>query len=204
MIECLPVTTPIRATQPTFEQEPLTLEEARRQVAVGVENTYHDPDLKDLIVAARQRVEGDTGLVCYTGSFAWKQTAFPCESWLAIPGIRPVTAVTSITYVDTAGVTQTWNSSYYSLETGTVTPCIRLVYGQSWPTVRGDMNGITITAAAGHASVAVIPSQIKVAVKLALSLLWAQKMGEVAEAEKLQGAYDRWIVGPGLMRSSYP
>lgn len=204
MSECLPITRPIRTAQPEFTQEPLTLEEARRQVAVGVENTYHDPDLKDLIVAARQRVEGDTGLVCYTGSFAWKQTYFPYRTSLEIPDIRPVTAITSITYVDTAGATQTWSSSYYSLETGNVKPCIQLAYNQYWPTVRGTVNGITITAVAGYSSVALIPSQIKVAAKLALSVLWCQKMGEIADVEGYQAAYDRWIAGPELMRSSYP
>src|SRR5574338_93159 len=95
----LPTTVPIRSSEPTLAQEPVTLDEARYQCGISGDSDYHDQFLNRLITAAREQVENDTGLVCYTGTFTWKLTAFPCNSWLQIPGVRPVTAITSITYI---------------------------------------------------------------------------------------------------------
>src|SRR4051794_40639324 len=95
-----PATRPIRTTEPTFVQEPVTIIEARKQVGVG-DVDYHDEDLKLLISTARDQVEHDTGVVCYAGAFTWKFTYFPCEDFIPIYGVRPITAIGSITYVDT-------------------------------------------------------------------------------------------------------
>lgn len=196
----LPLTTWVRTTEPTFQQEPLTIEEIRRQLGVGGENTYHDPDLKGLIVAARRKVEADTGFVFYTGAHTWKQTYFPASEWLTLPKLRPITSISSITYVDSAGATQTWSSTNYTLDTGSVRPALHLTYGSFWPTVRGDINGITVTAVAGFASIPAVPEELKTAVVLAARVLWKLKMD--AEWKSDQEGYERWITGS--LRESYP
>ena len=190
---CYPATRPIRVTEPTFIQEPLTYEEARRQVGLGDGVAYHDADLKDLIISAREQVEHDTGIICYTGSFTWSLTEFPCGDSLPIYGIRPVTALTSITYVATDGTTTTWSAvnTAYSLKNKSLVPCVFLNYGYSWPTVRGDQDGITITMTAGYASVAVIPPKVKAAVRLKLHELWQLKMGE--DAGRTVEGYERLV-----------
>jgi uncharacterized phiE125 gp8 family phage protein len=189
---CHPATRPIRVTEPTFEQEPITLEQARRQCNLGV-NDYHDPDLKDWVVSARRTVEHDSGVIGYTGSFTWNLTEFPCEDRIEILGVRPVTAVSSIAYTDTAGTPQTFSSSYYSLKNKSLVPSIVLGYGYVWPAVRGVQEEITITLTAGHASVALMPEDFRDAVKLRVRLRWLVGQGEVAEAEKCEQAYDNLI-----------
>ena len=199
---CYPITRPIRTTEPTAEQEPISLDEARSQCGL-VGNNAHDADLQGFITSAREQVENDTGLVCYTGSFTWKLTDWPYESWFEIRALRPVTAITSITYLDGSGATQTWAASSYQLETSTVVPLVRLTYAQSWPgDFRGDVNGITVTLVAGYASVEAVPQRVKQAVRLAVHVLWLLKMEDAAEAQKQQVAYDRqiWL----LQRGSYP
>jgi uncharacterized phiE125 gp8 family phage protein len=186
-----PATRPIRVTEPTFVQEPVNIVEARKQVGLGEDVDYHDEDLKLLVSSARDQVEHDTGVICFTGSFTWKPTDFPCVDYLPIYGARPVTAIGSITYVDTSGATQTWSSSYYSLNTGSLVPLIQLGYAQVWPVVRGDIEGITITLTAGYASVAVIPAKIKAAVKLKLHELWKLRMGE--DTDDIVKGYERQV-----------
>lgn len=202
MLDYYPITKPIRTTEPTFEQEPISLDEARAQCGL-TGNKFHDEDLRRFISSAREQFENDTGIICYTGSFTWKLTEWPYCSYLEIRSIRPVTAITSITYVDGSGVTQTWGSSNYVAPVlHEAVPAIKLAYSASWPgDFRGDINGITITLVAGYATVSAIPKRVKDSVLLAMHTLWLHKMEDSAEAERQQTAYNRMIF-PG--RNTYP
>lgn len=188
MLTCLPPTTPIRTTEPTLLQEPVTLAEARRQCNLAESNDYHDPDLIGWIPAARREVEKQTGIVFYTGEHKWYLTEFPDRDWVEFQ-IKPVTAIGSITYVDTAGTTQVWSNSNYSLDDKSYVHSVQLAYSTVWPTVRGDTNGITITFTAGYASVLAMPPELKAAVKMKIREMWLLKQGEDHEDEVR--AYDR-------------
>ena len=199
-----PITKPIRTTAPTPAQEPVTLAEAKRQqvgIAEGID--HFDDEIQRNISTARALVENDTGLVCYTGTYTWKFTEWPCESWFEIPAIRPVTSITSITYVDGSGVTQTWSASKYVLETSTVVPVVRLAYAESWPgDIRGDINGITVTMIAGYASVLTVPDGIKKAVLLLVNH-WFENKGIVGNVGPDIGmTYDALV--SSFRRPSYP
>ena len=70
---------------------------------------------------------------------------------------RPVQSVTSVTYLDLNGNSQTWSSSLYSLDLYRPTPAIALAYNELWPNAL-DWNGsITITYVVGHANAAAVP-----------------------------------------------
>lgn len=192
----LPVTKPVRSAVPTFE--PVTIREARTQCELG-NNDSHDTHLLRLIAEAREAVEEDTGIVACTGTYTWKLSEFPEGEVLTFP-LRPVTSITSITYVDTGGTPQTWASTNYALHTSGVNPFLGLVYDQDWPTYRGDINGITITFVAGYANEASVPQLFKQAVLLHIRKQWQDLLGEMAD--DWQAGYERMI--RRLMRSSYP
>lgn len=194
MLACLPVTRPVRATEPTFAQEPLTLVDAKRQCGIAQEVSQHDEQLSMFITAARQEVERDASLVCYTGTFTWKMTEFPCRDWFELPDIRPVTSITSIVYVASDGTSTTWGGSNYSLETSALNPYVRLAYGQVWPTVRGDIGGITVTFVAGYASVSLIPAKVKYAVQQMVHIKHLESIGgDIREIEQRAASYRRQI-----------
>ena len=164
---CYPITRPVRTAEPTYPtQEPVTAAEARYQCGISADAGYYDPLLQRLIITAREMVERDSGLVCYTGTFTSKRTDWGYGDYFELPDVRPITAVTSITYVDTSGTTTAWSSSSYVVSTAALMPYVRLAYGEVWPTLRGDAEGITITFTAGYASVAAIPQRVKQAVLL--------------------------------------
>lgn len=188
---CYPATAAIRTTEPTLQQEPVTPEQVKAQLGLQG-NGAHDQWITETIPAARWEVEHDADLVCYTGAHTWKFTEFPCRDWFELPS-RPVTAVSSITYVATDGTTTTWSSSEYVLDTASLIPVVRYAYGYSWPALRGDMNGVTVAYTAGYASVLAIPARIKQAVLLAIHIKWLQKMENTAEAERQQVGYERQI-----------
>lgn len=192
MQTCYPATAAVRTTEPTLLQEPITIQEARRQCGLG-DNDYHDPELTYLIPAARQQVEHDAELTCYTGSHTWKFTDWPeNKDWFSLP-TRPVTAVASITYVATDGDTDTWSGDEWDLDTDSVIPVIKLLHGEVWPSLRGDMNGITVTFTAGYSTVIAVPQKVKWAVLLALHVAWLLKMNQQVEAERQQIGYERQI-----------
>lgn len=163
---CYPATRPVRSAVPTFE--PVELSQARLQCSLPDAVGYHDPLLTDLVKTAREQVEKDSGLALCTGTYTFKRTTWTdsfYRDWFELSDLRPITAVTAITYVDANGDTQTWATSNYVAPTEhDVAPVVTLAYDAEWPTLRGDRNGITITATAGYASQATIPMRAKQAV----------------------------------------
>lgn len=100
------------------------------------------------IVAARKKVERDTGLQLITATWVWKIADFPASDILFVPR-NPLQSVTSITYVDTAGDTQTLATSVYDLGLTSKRGRIALAHGEVWPTVQREIDAVTITFKAG-------------------------------------------------------
>lgn len=163
MQTCYPATKWIRSAVPTFE--PITLEQAKHQCGLDG-GDYHDLFLGELIQTARETVERDASLALCTGTYTRKFTEWGWRDWLELADLQPITAITSIAYVDTTGTVTTWGASNYSLDVYGKAPSILLAYDSVWPTLRGDINGITVTATAGYASQALIPARARQAVKL--------------------------------------
>lgn len=209
-----PVARPIRAVAPTLDQEPISTAEARKQLEISDDISFHDDQLNRLIVLSREQVEQDTRVVCYTGSFTWKISQWPAyrqfqthqrwslqgyADWIELPDIWPITAVSSITYIATDGTTTTWDSSAYQFESSSVHQLVRLTFGQYWPIVRGDINGITFTLSAGYGSVALVPQRIKWACLMQLKIQWM--LAHDQDASKQIEGYERLVTG--LTRGTY-
>lgn len=135
-----------------------------------VDHTTDDALIDTLCAAAREYVETGTGRKCITQTWDLKLNAFPCNDgsiWLAFP---PVTSITSITYVDTNGVTQTLSSGLYTtdLPPGTTAPYARIVpaYQQSWPQTREVPNAVVVRYVCGFANAAAVPYSMMAAMKL--------------------------------------
>lgn len=74
----------------------------------------------------------------------------------------PVQSVTSITYIDAAGVLQTLLPALYTLvQDDFGFARILPAYGTTWPAVRGDADGVKVRYVAGYASAAAVPQSIK-------------------------------------------
>ena len=83
---------------------------------------------------------------------------------------RPLQSVTSITYVDSAGDSQTVSSSLYAVDTDADPGRIVLGYQESWPTSRGHTNDVAYTYVCGYGDTgADVPSTLKAAIKLLVS-----------------------------------
>ncbi|OGG44107.1 MAG: hypothetical protein A3F84_27745 [Candidatus Handelsmanbacteria bacterium RIFCSPLOWO2_12_FULL_64_10] len=156
--------------------EPIDLAVAKLHCRDDV--TENETTLTALIAAARRHVERWTSRQLITATWAMTLDEFPSgddgtdNGEIRVP-ISPLIAVTSITYVDSDGDTQTLATADYQVDARTEPGRIRPVYGEVWPATRPDtMAAVTVTFTAGYGTAASdVPDDIKAAIKLLISHL---------------------------------
>ncbi|RZJ01819.1 MAG: phage gp6-like head-tail connector protein [Brevundimonas sp.] len=143
-----------------------------------VDHADDDVLIQAFIDAACGHIDGPAG---WLGRSIWAQTLELRQDGLCgrvrLP-YGPVTAITTVKTVDTNGVEQTMSSSDYLLTNG---GDLVLAHGASWPSVRGDTEGVRIRYAAGFAA---LPGAILSAVLLMVGDLYSNRetVGEVTGA----------------------
>lgn len=140
--------------------EPLTLTEAK--LRGGVDWAAGDPRealLNGFILAARAKVEQDTGIALLTQTWDVELEAWPRgRTPIALPW-RPVQSVTSVTSIDTAGGANLLAADQYVLDPGSVSPRparLALADAGDWPTDLREFQPIAIRVVVGFASVTLL------------------------------------------------
>lgn len=127
--------------------EPVSLEQAKRHLRI--DDTASDSLLRSYLRAARLLGEDYTGRAFLWQTIEAKMSGFPVAFQLPRP---PLIAVRSISYVDTAGTTQTVDSSVYDVDTTSEPGKVLLAYDEDWPSdLRAHHHDVTVTYIAGHA-----------------------------------------------------
>lgn len=154
-----------RSVSPSVE--PVSLAELKAHLKI--DHTADDASLMSLISMGRQAVERDTGQSLITQTWVLRRDDWPCK-YIELHH-APVQSVTSITYVDTAGATQTWSSSEYVVDIYSKPALVRCGYSYSWPSIRGDERGIAVTYVAGYGAAGTsVPYELRQAVLLRCQL----------------------------------
>ena len=139
-------------TEPT--DEPVSLADMKEHLRIDTD--YDDAYVSDCIVAARQWVEGQTKLSVATKTldfaidYGWPWRGYTHH--IEMP-VSPVSSVTSITYVDTSGASQTLASSQYTVAARENYSYIAPAYDVEWPDVREAPDAITVRFVAGFTTV---------------------------------------------------
>lgn len=110
-------------------------------------------------------VAGILGRALITQTWTMKLTGFPCEDKIVLPA-PPLQSVTSITYKDSNGDTQTFASSNYVVVTGGALAkgYVRLASGATWPATYDHPEAVTIVFVAGYGAAATdVPASIRAA-----------------------------------------
>lgn len=148
--------------------EPVTLAEARDWLkldATGSPETHPDDDIVSALIAAARRqcedVECHNQIV--TATYTAKLDRFPagdCDLiYLPKP---PLQSVTSITYIDEDGATQTWDAANYIVHAPDRAPgFVELGVNKDWPDTRDQKNAVTITFVCGYGAASAVPDGIK-------------------------------------------
>jgi len=148
--------------------EPIRLDDVKVHVRVSSTVTDEDTLLGDFISTAVEYVENFIHRRLLSQTWALTLDGFPACIDLPFP---PVSSVTSITYVDTSGTTQTLAASSYTtdLPSGPYAPMARVypAYGVSWPSTRDQASAVTVTFICGYGNhESHVPWSIKTAIKL--------------------------------------
>jgi uncharacterized phiE125 gp8 family phage protein len=159
---------------------PITVEEAKEHLRVT--DTNSDSYIQDLIAMVTEYVEGVTGRTLITTQYTWKLDTFPCDQYLYVPK-PPLQAVSSITYIDTDESTQTWGSTYYTVDSHSIPARLTPAYQETWPITLNVPNAVTITYTAGHSShLGGVPGGIKHAIKFLVAHYWSNRQEAVTAA----------------------
>lgn len=134
----LPVTPP--------SLEPVSLAEARAHCRVTPDED--DALLAGYILAARQHVEVHTRRALMQQT--WDLTID--DAWPDIITVPrpPLVSVVSVSYLDTTGVLQVLPADQYLVSVGGIEGRISPAYGQSWPSVRRQLDAITVRFTCGY------------------------------------------------------
>ncbi len=152
-------------TQPA--EEPVTLTEAKAHLRVS--DTADDTYITAIIKAAREQAERFVNGAIVTQTLTGKLDQFFNE--ISLPS-GPIAGITSISYIDTDGETQTVDSSIYTLDAPQRR--ILLAYNQEWPDTRCQKNAVTVVFTAGVA-VADVPQSIKQAILLLVGEMYENR-----------------------------
>lgn len=154
--------------------EPLTRTEAKNYLKVASSVTADDTLIDGLIVAARNIAQGYTGRLLITQTVTEKRDDFTqFDSFPLRWG--PVTSVTSVTYTDTAGNSQTLATTVYGTSLYDIPARLFLKSGQVWPDLYDQRDVVTVVYVAGYANAAAVPDELKAAMYMLIADMYENR-----------------------------
>jgi len=142
--------------------EPVTVAQAKQQCGVASSDKSDNDAFGRLIATERSYVEKYCGIKIVTQAVTLK-----CDNFCNFERIpaAPIQSITSITYVDVDGVSQTLDTSVYEVRADGLETSIVLQFGKSWPTIQRGSR-IVVVAVVGFTD---IPSELESAILLRIS-----------------------------------
>lgn len=161
--------------------EPVSSAEAKAHCKIEV--TEDDTLVASLITAARQHVESYTRLALVTQTwdlsldFEWPiETVRGVRQRRIVLPKQPVQSVTSITYYDVNGDSQTLAADQYVLaKIDTGDWVIDQAYGVTWPTLRDRLGAVVVRVVAGYGNASAVPQALKQAMLLLIGHWYEQR-----------------------------
>ncbi len=133
-----------------------------------------------LIIAARQYCEMFSRRAYITQTITGKldrfaNPPFHFRNMIILPN-PDLQTVSSVKYIDIAGVQQTLDASVYDVDTTSTPGRITLAYNQSWPSIRGEHHAVEIIFVTGYGDAATdVPDRIIAAIKLMAAHLYENR-----------------------------
>ena len=148
--------------------EPVTLGDVKAQLRIDADDHDYDDVLSPLIVAAREWCEGYQNRAYITQTLELALDHWPCRDYIELP--RPeLQSVTSVTYTDDEGVTDTWAPSHYVVDDYAFVARLVRAKGIWWPSVcLAAANGVKVRYIAGYGDA---PDNVPQRIKQAIILL---------------------------------
>lgn len=155
--------------------DPVALTEAKAHLRV--DHSDEDTLITSLISAATQWAQNYTRRQFVTATFTMTLDGFPAGKAIELPR-PPLVSVTTFTYTDTNGDSQTVAGSVYGERVDSVPGRLHLLSGQSWPATLVQDGVVSIVYVAGYGAASAVPESVKAAINL-LVAHWYEHREEV-------------------------
>jgi uncharacterized phiE125 gp8 family phage protein len=126
---------------------PVVLDEVSRALKLGTLSDDDKAEITRWMHVAVADVEHDSQRALYPQTWQLKMDEFPCEIELRKP---PIIAVTSVTYLDTDGDSQTLATTEYETDLTSEPGLIVQAENTYWPGTECIPNAVTVTFTAGY------------------------------------------------------
>ena len=186
--------------------EPVTLAEVKAYARV--DTSADDSLLSAMIVAAREAGENETRRAFMPQTLELTLDAFPRKtgrrawsSWLdyAVDLPRPpLASVTSVSYLDPAGVLQTLGPSAYVVSqlSDAIPACLAPAFGASWPDTQAMPGAVRVRYTAGWADPESVPEAIRAWIRAKVATMYEHREEFMADARAAAVEYpNRFIAG---------
>lgn len=180
-------------------EEPLSPLEVRQHLYLPTNETAGDDELERMIQAAREQWEKDTDMVLIEQTLRMHASGFGSGDFELYK--RPIRSVTSVTYYDSNGDSQTLSTDVYTLNK--LQRRLELRINQVWPVVElKRYDAVTINYVAGFAEDrSGVPALINRAMLLLLGYWYSANRGDNDRANDLNAYYK---IVQKYMRPTYP
>lgn len=190
-----------QVTAPNLEL-PVTLERARQQLR-NEDLNYDDEHVRGLIRTAADWVERTYGLALLNQTVRQYHSRFPCDTatpiLLRIAPLYGATPIVSVVYVDSAGVSNVWDSDSYTTGYIDGRPVLLPKIGEEWPSgvATDHPNAVSITYTAGYGTKATnVPATIAQAILMQVTDLYENRgdppRNMTTAAERLMQSFYRF------------
>lgn len=183
----------VRQTAPSAAVVDLAAVKAHLRISHAAEDAL----LQALINAVNEQLDGLDGILrraLVTQTWRLFRRDFPAEAVWRLP-LPPLQSVSSITYIDLAGATQTVSAADYHVIAPTgAAGWIELVDTKTWPAAVADRpDAVRVDFVAGYGAASAVPVPIKQAALLMVGELYANR-GDVDAAPMPAGG--QYLVTP--------
>ncbi|RYE43965.1 MAG: hypothetical protein EOP24_26315 [Hyphomicrobiales bacterium] len=150
--------------------EPITVAEFRLHQRLDPDDTTENTAIEGFISAAREWTELYIGFAVAEQTVELALDAYPSGA-VALEG-GPVSAVTSVKYLDASGVEQTLSNALYALDDYSTPNWLTMAYGTYWPATYAAANALKVRYVIGTGTVA---ASIKAAMLLLAGHLYENR-----------------------------
>lgn len=183
-------------TQPAIE--PITMEEAKKQLEIAGSDSAHDEHIDRLIGAVREEWEQDTSVATITQTIEHIQPRWQACIRLTV---RPVQSITSVKYLDSDEAEVTVDSSSYSLDVAR--RLLRFKGDYTVPVTSSEWNAWQIEYLAGYGdTINEVPQMDRSAMLLLLGYRFENRDMMANELIFNRTAYEAMVAK--RMRGDYP
>ena len=180
------------------------LDSADIKTHTHISHDAEDSLLDSMIAASRHHVEEITGVQLINASWTMKLDGFPNSSELVLPR-GPIQSVTSVTYLDTAGDTQTLVEDEDFVLDGDVRPPVLYLAADvnDWPSTYNEPNDVTVIWVAGYGAAGTsVPDRFLHCIRLmTASLFMNRELWEQAKTDEW-GAFDA-LLGSSILQHAF-